>query len=76
MSCGSATCNQINLAISTDRLRGSHRGRLAILIERFERMLRRREDRRVLLELDDRTLRDVGLTRDQLVRAAMKSLWR
>jgi uncharacterized protein YjiS (DUF1127 family) len=76
VSCGSATCNKITLAVPADRARGPSRRVWTVVIERFARVLAQRRHRRVLLDLDDRTLRDVGLTRDQVVRAAMKSPWR
>jgi uncharacterized protein YjiS (DUF1127 family) len=38
-------------------------------------MLERRRQRHALLELDDHLLADIGLTREQALREAGKSLW-
>jgi uncharacterized protein YjiS (DUF1127 family) len=38
--------------------------------------LERSRQRRALSELDDRLLRDIGLTRDEARREAMRSFWR
>jgi uncharacterized protein YjiS (DUF1127 family) len=41
-----------------------------------ERALQRRQQRHALLELDDRRLKDIGLTRDQALEEGCKPLWR
>lgn len=42
----------------------------------LRRILLRRAQRRELLELDDRLLRDVGLSREDAIRAGRKPFWR
>jgi uncharacterized protein YjiS (DUF1127 family) len=39
-------------------------------------MRERRRQRQALLELDDRLLRDIGLTREQAEREAHKPVWK
>ncbi|THF62172.1 DUF1127 domain-containing protein [Pseudothauera rhizosphaerae] len=39
-------------------------------------LLQRRQGRRELLELDERLLRDVGISREQARREAAKPFWR
>ncbi len=39
-------------------------------------LLRRRQGRQELAELDDRLLRDVGISREQALREAAKPFWR
>jgi len=55
-------------------------GSAAILMRTFSRIVRqwqiRRRDRRHLLELDDRMLRDIGFTRADLYRETSKPFWR
>ena len=41
-----------------------------------ERALQRRQQRHALLELDDRRLKDIGLTRDQAREEGCTPLWR
>ena len=41
----------------------------------FGRMWQRRRERQALLELDDRLLEDVGVTREQALRQASKWFW-
>jgi len=41
-----------------------------------ERALQRRQQRHALLELDDRRLKDIGLTRDQAREEGRKPVWR
>ena len=41
-----------------------------------ELALQRRQQRHALLELDDRQLKDIGVTRDQARRESRKPLWR
>ena len=38
--------------------------------------LQRQSERRALRELDDRTLRDIGLRREDVERQARKPIWR
>jgi uncharacterized protein YjiS (DUF1127 family) len=42
----------------------------------LSRMWRKRRERRRLLQLDDRMLADIGLTREQAEQEAGKSSWR
>jgi uncharacterized protein YjiS (DUF1127 family) len=41
-----------------------------------ERILRRQRERHKLLELDNRTLRDIGISREDAVREGGKPMWR
>lgn len=41
-----------------------------------ERILRRQRERKTLLELDDRSLRDIGISREDAVREGCKPMWR
>ena len=45
------------------------------LFARLTSMLTVRAERRRLAELDDATLRDIGLTRDQALREALRPIW-
>lgn len=42
----------------------------------FGAALERRQSRRELLELDERTLRDIGVSREDVEREAAKPFWR
>ena len=46
------------------------------LLDRLRFWSRRARQRRALARLDDRLLRDIGLTRHQAERAARKPFWR
>lgn len=46
------------------------------LREELSALLRRRRGRRELRELDERLLRDVGISREQALREADKPFWR
>jgi len=48
----------------------------AVLRDQVAVLRRRAEERRQLLALDERELRDVGLARCDAVAEAMKSLWK
>jgi uncharacterized protein YjiS (DUF1127 family) len=48
-------------------------GRIAASVNRA---LQRRRQRNALLELDDRRLNDIGLTRDRVREESRKPLWR
>jgi uncharacterized protein YjiS (DUF1127 family) len=72
MSCGSANCasaNTIQEALSFSPVRA--RGWCAGIVLWRER---RRQHRR-LLELDDRLLADIGISRQDAVEEALKSSW-
>jgi uncharacterized protein YjiS (DUF1127 family) len=89
MSCRGTTCSSIN---SSDVLRDlSDVARSSLLMRVFARIgaildrFRQREisiafekvrQRHILLELDDRLLSDIGLTRDQAEREARKPFWK
>ena len=46
------------------------------LFARMRKWRVRTRDRRLLIELDDRMLRDIGLSRTDVWREAMKPFWR
>ena len=78
MSCDSTTRVSIETIVLTSNRAFVHRG-----AERFVRwilvvsgMLQRRGDRQALLELDDRLLDDIGLTREQAEQLARKPFWK
>jgi uncharacterized protein YjiS (DUF1127 family) len=50
-------------------------GRIRRLIFVLEVALEVRRERQMLLSLDDRTLKDIGLSRSQVWREACRSLW-
>jgi uncharacterized protein YjiS (DUF1127 family) len=78
MSCGSTNCpstNYIETAPpSFPSLKWSWKSPPAWLI-RTALKCERRHQRRQLLELDDRLLADIGISRQQAVEEALKSSW-
>jgi uncharacterized protein YjiS (DUF1127 family) len=78
MPCGNANCSSANyietaLPSFPDR-RWSRRVPLSWLA-RIAFECERRHQRRQLLELDDRLLADIGISRQQAVEEALKSSW-
>lgn len=45
------------------------------IVETFRFWLERNEERRRLMDLDERMLRDIGMTRGQATREAAKPFW-
>ncbi len=82
MSCGSIPCSSayapsaIPDASSRRRPLTSRRRQWRAAIERLPRLCDRCRQRQDLLELDDRLLADLGLTREQARREAEKPFWR
>lgn len=89
MSCGSNTCNSTQSSVPARDLESATRhSRLARIWARigvaFDKMrwrqfsieLEKARQRGILLELDDRLLSDIGLTRDQAIREARKRFWK
>jgi uncharacterized protein YjiS (DUF1127 family) len=77
MSCGSTTCtstNYLETASSFPDLGWSRQMPLAWL-NRIALGWERRRQRRQLLELDDRLLSDIGISRQQAAEEALKSSW-
>jgi uncharacterized protein YjiS (DUF1127 family) len=76
MSCGNATCTSIDyrkpVSASFPRLKWSWRLTLEWLTE-IARYCERWSQRRELLELDDRLLADIGLSRQQVAEDALKA---
>jgi len=89
MSCGSSTCKRIT-AIAYARgpepaWRGSRLWRIWLrcgaVLDRAKRRrvwieLEKMRQRRILLDLDDRLLKDIGLTREQAMQEAHKPFWK
>src|SRR5262245_2555661 len=77
MSCGVTSCSSF-----PDTFRPSDRRaeRLGIwplgIAATARRALERRRQRKALLELDDRLLRDIGVNRDQALEEGRKPFWR
>ena len=77
MSCGSTTCtptNYLETASSFPDPGWSRQMPLAWL-NRIALGWERRHQRRQLLELDDRLLSDIGISRQQAAEEALKSSW-
>jgi uncharacterized protein YjiS (DUF1127 family) len=56
--------------------RSGLRRTLMALADRADACIARRRQRRALAELDDRLLRDIGVTRYDVAREASKPFWR
>ncbi|EEW26296.1 DUF1127 domain-containing protein [Rhodobacter ferrooxidans] len=60
----------------TDRLQTTtHAGMLGHLMQNLRQAAALRHQRHTLAELDDATLADIGLTRDQALAEAARPLW-
>ena len=85
MACGSGTCKSNNSGYFAAAAPAS---RLAILFARMRALLRkmqRREiaiafekarQRNILMQLDDRLLSDIGVSREEAMREARKPFWK
>jgi uncharacterized protein YjiS (DUF1127 family) len=78
MPCGSQTCTSINSAsiASYERAVPALSPWPLRALRRIGSMIGKTRQRRILVELDDRLLSDIGLTRDQAAREARKPFWR
>jgi uncharacterized protein YjiS (DUF1127 family) len=77
MSCGAKSClSSANLNASVDLGTAQVSTWLGRIAAAATRALQRRRQRNALLELDDRRLNDVGLTRDRALEECRKPLWR
>ena len=78
MSCGSANCpsaNDIQAAPSSFPDRGRRRRIPLSWLAGIASWSERRHQYRQLLELDDRLLADIGISRQHAVEEALKSAW-
>jgi uncharacterized protein YjiS (DUF1127 family) len=78
MSCGSGTFPPAVSSIAeNDRARSGLPARPSPFawLSALKRMHKRRRQRQALLELDDRLLRDIGITRAEANREARKGFW-
>jgi len=77
MSCCAKSCSSsANFRKSAPRSAGPVSTWVGRVAASAHRTLQRRRQRSALLELDDRRLNDIGLTRDQALKEARKPLWR
>jgi uncharacterized protein YjiS (DUF1127 family) len=77
MSCGAKSClSSANLNASVDLGTAQISTWLGRIAASVDRALQRRRQRNALLELDDRRLNDIGLTRDRARAESRKPLWR
>jgi len=78
MSCGSGTFQPtVSSIAANDRARSGLPARPSPVawLSALKRMHDRWRQRQALLELDDRLLRDIGITRDEAIREARKGFW-
>jgi uncharacterized protein YjiS (DUF1127 family) len=77
MSCCARGClSHSDLHASADLGAGQVSTWLGRVAASVDRALQRRRQRNALLELDDRRLNDIGLTRDRAREESRKPLWR
>ena len=77
MSCGAKGClSRADLHASANFPAGQAISWLGRIPASVDRALQRRRQRNALLELDDRRLNDIGLTRDRAREESRKPLWR
>jgi uncharacterized protein YjiS (DUF1127 family) len=77
MSCCAKGClSHADLHASADLPAGHASTWLGRIAASVDRALQRRRQRNALLELDDRRLNDIGLTRDRARKESRKPLWR
>jgi uncharacterized protein YjiS (DUF1127 family) len=76
MSCGSTACTRYGIPASKPfpGLKWLWQGP-SVWLAKISRGRERRHQRRQLLELDDRLLADIGLSREQAAEEAGKSFW-
>ena len=88
MSCGSHTCNATYSNVPARDIKATAPrswlakigARIGLALERMQRRqfaieIEKARQRGILKELDDRLLRDIGLTREQAMREARKRFW-
>ena len=85
MSCGSITCTSTDFPRIAEEAQPSWLSRILGLLgalldrERWQQLsleLEKTRQRRVLKDLDDRMLADIGITRNQASREARKPFWK
>ena len=74
MSCGSATCKSSIIIDTIPALRG--RWSIPNPFDLVDRMHERWRQRQHLLELDERLLADIGISRRQAIDEARKPFWK
>lgn len=72
MSCANAACKS---ALRSFGIKAAGRNPLVKLLRAWGHALDRHRQRRLLLELDDHLLADVGLSREAAAREARKWFW-
>ena len=75
MSCGSTTCTSIPYDLSVSTPFSGFERVWRIVLAGIGNGCERSHQRQQLLDLDDRLLADIGITRDQAVEDARKSFW-
>ena len=76
MSCGSTTCSHsASLQIGIGRPSAVHLPSPLAWMQILKRQHDRWRQRRALLNLDDRLLADIGITREEAEREACKPFW-
>ena len=77
MSCAAKSCSSISRFQASAELKTTRVSTwLSRVVALAHGALRRRRQRKRLLELDERQLSDIGVTRDQAREEACKPLWR
>jgi len=76
MSCGSTTCSHsASLQIAIARPAAVRVPSPLAWVQTLKRQHDRWQQRRALLDLDDRLLADIGITREEAEREASKPFW-
>jgi len=77
MSCGAKSCSSYPVVYTLENPKSVHASTwLVRTLATARHALQRRRQRRALLELDDRLLNDIGVTRDQARSESRRPPWR